>query len=518
MRYLPYTSQLIAGTGISMGDEGKGRIVYEVIDELKALTGDSNPVAMVFKVNGGANSGHTAGGLKHNLLPSGITDDSVALLGVGMGVVADPRKFLWEARPIENLGYSVLPRLVIDGRTMVSDLSHRLLDLAWEFYRVNTLQQPPRGSTGRGISPAYGDEVSQQQIFYNDFLSDKDLFAAKLKFRAQRALDTIQHVCKVSEEGWDSFFATLTQAEVRANQEGINKDIFPESEFQFEQFKGDKPFTLNTDHLVDIYWNAGQELSSSICNLPEAILDILGAGKSIIGEFGQSYWLDKRRGFTPNVTASHTFTPEFFQSAGIPLQHLHNIGVCKAYDTKVGTHIFLTQMEEDHALTPILKKLEFGTSTGRQRMVGWFDAVEKGEALRYGGFQDFVINKIDALTWQGDWQGNLKICTHYVDPMGYTYKSIPRDESFRGSLKPFYLETPGWSEDITGVKSFYDLPEAAKRYIALMVKTTLDVAYPDGLPKVLPQVRFIGIGPMPRQILRDIPRTMDLVQGLEAED
>jgi adenylosuccinate synthase len=514
MRYLPYTSQLIAGTGISMGDEGKGRIVYEVIDELKQQTGDPNPVTMILKVNGGANSGHTAGGLKHNLLPSGITDNSVALLGVGMGVVADPRKFIWEALPIENLGYTVLDRLVIDGRTMVSDLCHRLLDLAWEFYRVETLKQAPRGSTGRGISPAYTDEVSQQQIFYNDFTGSKDLYAEKLNFRSQRAMDTIQYVCKVSTEAWDGFFDTLTEAETRANHEGISKGIFPESEFDFTQFKGSEPFTLNIDQLVDTYWAAGQKLVSCIAHLPEAILDILSTGKSIIGEFGQSYWLDKRRGFTPNVTASHTFTPEIFQSAGIPLQPVHNIGVCKAYDTKVGTHIFLTQMDDEEPLTQILKKLEFGTSTGRQRMVGWFDAVEKGEALRFGGFQDLVINKIDALTYQGDWNGNLKICTHYVDALGQTFKSIPRDENFRSQLKPVYIETPGWTQDICDCKSFQELPEEAKRYISLMVKSTLDVAYPEGYPSILPQVRFVGIGPMPKQILRDIPRTMDLVQGL----
>ena len=514
MRYLPYHSQIIAGTGISMGDEGKGRIVYEVIQELQDQSGDHNPVSMILKVNGGANSGHTAGGLKHNLLPSGITDDSVALLGVGMGVVADPRKFLWEALPIEDMGYTVLDRLVIDKRTMVSDLCHRLLDLAWEDYRIKVLGEPARGSTGRGISPAYNDEVSQQQIYYNEFLGEKADYARKVEFRTQRALDTIQHVCKVSPDTWDSFFDTLTQAETRANQEGMKRGLFPESEFDFTQFKGGEPFTLNLPHLINTYWVAGQKLSNSIQSIPQAVLDILNEGKCVIAEFGQSYWLDKRRGFSPNVTASHTFPPEFFQSAGIPLRPLHNIGVCKAYDTKVGTHIFLTQMEEGDPLTEILKKLEFGTSTGRQRQVGWFDAVEKGEALKFGGFQDFVINKIDALTHSGDWDGKLKICTHYVDKMGLTYNYVPRDDNFRRKLKPAYLELPCWKEDISQAKSFHDLPREAQNYIALMVKSTLDVAYPEAYPRDLPQVRFVGVGPMPGQILRDIPSTMDLVQGL----
>ena len=106
------------------------------------------------------------------------------------------------------------------------------------------------------------------------------------------------------------------------------------------------------------------------------------------------------------MTASHTYTPEFFNSAGIPCQPIHTFGVAKAYDTKVGTHTFITRMDDEHPLCQHLKKLEFGTSTGRQRMVGWFDAVEKGDTLRYGGFQDLMINKIDALGALPDWKGN----------------------------------------------------------------------------------------------------------------
>ena len=509
-----FTSQIITGAGISMGDEGKGRLMYEVVEDLKELTDDGSPVSMILKVNGGANSGHTAAGLKHNLLPAGITEESIAYLGVGMGVVADPRKFLWEAIPLEDRGFVVLDRLLIDERTMVSDLSHRLLDLAWEDYRVHVLREPPRGSTGRGITPAYSDEVNQQQIFYHEFLGEKDAYAHKLQLRVDRAMDTIQHVCRVAPERWDSFFDTLTQAETRANQEAIDAGIFDAAEFDFGQFKGSGSFTLNFDQLLDVYWSAGRKLAICVGNIPEKVLGILSKGKHVIGEFGQSYWLDKRRGFTPNVTASHTFTPELFQSAGIPVQPVHNIGVCKAYDTKVGTHIFLTQMEDEHPLSPILKELEFGTSTGRQRMVGWFDAVEKGEALRYGGFQDFVINKIDALTHSGDWKGSLRICTGYKDPDGKLLHHVPRNENIRRSLTPVYVETPGWAEDISDARSFRDLPLEAQAYIGLMVRSSLEVAYPDGFPEKLPDVRFVGVGPMPGQIIREMPSTADLVQGV----
>ena len=188
-----------------MGDEGKGRLISEVIEELRIDTGESSPVDVVIKINGGANSGHTAGGLKLNLLPAGVVDQSVTFLAIGAGVVADPRKFLWELKPVDANGYRVTERLVIDERTMVSDLTHRLLDLAWEWYRVNLINEEPRGSTGRGITPSYVDEVSQFQILYCDFLYGKDRYHSKLSQKAIRACSTIQHVCQASEKhGMDS--------------------------------------------------------------------------------------------------------------------------------------------------------------------------------------------------------------------------------------------------------------------------------------------------------------------------
>ena len=161
MSLLPFSSQLIADVGISFGDEGKGRLIPEVIEELR---GTPAAVSVVCKVNGGSNSGHTAGGIRLNLLPAGVVVKTVPHLAIGAGVVADPRKILWEGRPLEAKGYAIFSRLVVDERTMVSDLSHRLLDLAWEDYRANVLQEEPRGSTGRGITPAYQDEIGRAHV------------------------------------------------------------------------------------------------------------------------------------------------------------------------------------------------------------------------------------------------------------------------------------------------------------------------------------------------------------------
>lgn len=509
-----FKSQLIADVGISMGDEGKGRLVYEIIDELKAETGRKDIAAIVIKVNGGANSGHTAGGIKLNLLPAGVIENDVQTLAIGSGVVADPRKFIWEGEPLEKRGYKIFNRLLIDERTMVSDLGHRLLDLAWENYRVNKLHEEPRGSTGRGITPSYADEVGQFQIQYADFLGDREKFAKKLSAKLQRACDTIKYVCGVSEADWDGFFDTLTRAEIRANGDAIKDGVFAELEFDFHPFKGAKAFELNVEKIVDCYWNAGQKLAKNVGDVRKACLKAIAEDRYIVGEFGQSYWLDKRHGFAPNVTASHTGVPEFFQSAGIPVMPVHTIGCCKAYDTKVGTHVFLTQMDDTHPLAVKLKKLEFGTSTGRQRMVGWFDAVEKGDALKYGGYDDIAINKLDALSYSDGWVegGELLVCTAYRAPDGTIYRGVPRNDSLRKTLKPVYAQLSGWSEDISGVRSFADLPINAKRYIAFCLKSIVDIASSDAPLKKLPNLRYIGVGPLPAQIIKDIPSTEELLK------
>lgn len=504
MPLLPFRSQLIADVGISFGDEGKGRLIPEVIEELR---GTPAAVTVVFKVNGGSNSGHTAGGIKLNLLPAGVVEKAVPHLAIGAGVVADPRKIHWEARPLEQKGYAIYSRLLVDERTMVTDLSHRLLDLAWEDYRVNVLKEEARGSTGRGITPAYQDETGQWQITFADYLGGPNYFARKLAARADRALRTIQHVCQVSPAAWDAFFDKLTAAETRVNAEAVQLGLFPAVEFDFHRFKGPAPFTLNLDLLTQVYWEAGQQLRANIGEVRELVLREVAAGRSIVGEFGQAYWLDKRHGYSPNVTASHTYTPEFFESAGIPVQAIHTFAVAKAYDTKVGTHTFITQMDDALPLTQRLKQLEFGTTTGRQRMVGWYDAVEKGDALRYGGFQDVMINKIDALSGADE----LLICTAYEDAAGQRYGHVPRNEALRRTLRPVYAKHAGWTEDISGVRHFADLPKNAQRYAAAMVRSLIEVAYPDRLPAVLPNLRYLGVGPEPSQIIKDVPPTADLL-------
>src|ERR1700678_516876 len=291
-------------------------------------------------------------------------------------------------------------------------------------------------------------------MHFSDFLAGPNFFSRKLAQRADRACRMIRHVYRVSETAWNSFFDRLTETELRANAETVADGVFSREEFDFARFRGAEPFTLDLDRLAGAYWKAGTALSRNIGDVRELVLREVGLGHTVIGEFGQAYWLDKRHGFSP--TSSHTYTPEFFESANIPVQPIHTFGVAKAYDTKVGTHTFLTEMAEGDPLGPKLKKLEFGTSTGRQRMVGWYDAVEKGDALRYGGFQDLMINKLDALTHSGEWRGDLLICTAYQDASGRRYGHVPRNEAVRRTLQPVYERYSGWTEDVSQIRHFAD--------------------------------------------------------------
>ena len=197
------------------------------------------------------------------------------------------------------------------------------------------------------------------------------------------------------------------------------------------------------------------------------------------------------------------------------MQTIHTFGVAKAYDTKVGTHVFLTQMDDAHPLAILLKRLEFGTSTGRQRMVGWYDAVEKGDALRYGGFQDVMINKLDALSHRADWNSELLIAVAYEDADGKRYHHVPRNDAIRKTLRPVYEKYAGWTEDISNVRHFADLPVNARKYVGGMVRSMLAVAYHgDRWPHEsrLPNLRYLGVGPEPSQIIKDVPPTSELIR------
>jgi adenylosuccinate synthase len=125
-----------------------------------------------------------------------------------------------------------------------------------------------------------------------------------------------------------------------------------------------------------------------------------------------------------------------------------------------------------------------------------------------------MINKLDALSWAGDWKGELKLCVAYEDRDGRRCDHVPRNEAVRKTLRPVFESFPGWTEDISRVRRFADLPATARRYVAAMMRAVVDVAYAgEPRPASLPNLRYLGVGPGPSQIIKDIPGTAELIRG-----
>jgi adenylosuccinate synthase len=150
-------------------------------------------------------------------------------------------------------------------------------------------------------------------------------------------------------------------------------------------------------------------------------------------------------------------------------------------------------------------------------MVGWFDAVEKGHVLRHGGFDEMVINKIDVLTQTpelaGSWDGALKICSAYRLPTGEVSRVMPVDDGIRRASSAVYTICPGWSEDISQVRSFWSLPLNAQRYVATAYAATVVAAYGEErwVTRDLPRLRLVGVGPESSQVILDAPRPDQLM-------
>ncbi|WKZ56730.1 MAG: adenylosuccinate synthetase [Bdellovibrionota bacterium] len=498
-------SQIVSIVGLDTGDEGKGRTCFDMADRIRLCTGCEDAVAIGFKPNGGANSGHSAGNFKFNLIPSSAADPLVPCLALGAGVVADPLKLHWEVRSLEAQGLTVWPRLRLSHKLQLSDITHRVLDLAEEHYRT-VVAGTPRGSTGRGISPAFQAETGQRQIHYVSFHGSKDLFASAMRERAATAERMIQHVWKVPAQEWFAFFEKLSSAEERANKAAVEIGALVKEELDLRRFCTDQPFTFAVDRMIEEYWEVGQAVRAHITDVSELLMEALRGGRYIIVEFGQAYWLDKRHGHAPNTTSSHTTTPEFFESAGIPIQPVHISGAAKVYDTKVGTHHFPTEIPLGHPLGDLLRTIEFGTTTGRQRMVGWPDTVAKGHAIRHSGITELNLLKLDVLNYRGDWQqGKLRICAAYRTAEGKELYQVPLHEEEWKGCTPVYIDLDAWSEDLQGVRSFNELPEAAKLYVAAIYVATMRCAHLGTLPPYdqLPPIGFVGVGPGRGEVLTD---------------
>jgi adenylosuccinate synthase len=408
--------------GAQWGDEGKGKATD--------LLGDQ--VDYVVRYQGGNNAGHTVviGDQKYalHLLPSGILSPNVIPV-IGNGVVIDPAVLLQEIKDLSERGINT-SKLKISTNAHLITPYHRTIDKVSERF----LGKAKIGTTGRGIGPAYADKINRIGIRVQD-LFDPSI----LKQKIEAALhDKNQILIKVfNRKG-------ITVEEVLSEYLGY-ADIL-------------KPYVADTALLLD---------------------QALKAGKNVLLEGSQGTLLDVDHGTYPFVTSSNPTAGGASTGSGIgPTKITRVIGILKAYTTRVGSGPFPTELLD--ADGEALRKIggEVGTTTGRNRRCGWFDAPIARYAERVNGLTDFFLTKLDVLT---GWE-KIPVCVAY-DVDGVRVEELPASQSDFHHAKPIYEYLPGWSEDISKAKSINDLPKNAKSYVEFLEKIS-------GAP-----ISAIGVGP-----------------------
>ncbi|HZW68773.1 MAG TPA: adenylosuccinate synthase [Pseudogracilibacillus sp.] len=403
------SSVVVVGT--QWGDEGKGKIT----DFL------SQNAEVVARYQGGNNAGHTIvfGGetYKLHLIPSGVFfADKVSVLGNGM--VIDPKAFVEEIKYIHDKGFST-DNLRVSNRAHVILPYHLKLDLLQEEEKgVNKI-----GTTGKGIGPAYMDKAARCGIRIADLL-DKDIFKAKLE------------------------------------QNLLEKNRLFEKVYEVDPIK--------VEDVFEEYYEYGQQIAQYVTDTSVVLNDALDEGRRVLFEGAQGVMLDIDQGTYPFVTSSNPVAGGVTIGSGVGPTKISNVvGVSKAYTTRVGDGPFPTELtcEIGDKIREVGR--EYGTTTGRPRRVGWFDSVVVRHARRVSGITDLSLNSIDVLTGIE----TLKICVAY-DYKGKEMKEFPASLEVLAQCKPIYEEFPGWTEDITGVRSLDELPENARHYLERVSQLT----------------------------------------------
>lgn len=392
--------------GTQWGDEGKGKLV-------DLLTED---VAAVVRYQGGHNAGHTLviKGEKTalHLIPSGIMRPGVKCY-IGNGVVLSPFKVMEEIRGLEAKGVSVRDRLFISGNCPVILAYHVAIDQAREAARG----EAKIGTTGKGIGPAYEDKVARRAIRVVD-LFHKERLAVKLK------------------------------------------EVVDFHNFMLVNYY--KAPMVSYDEVLEQALAIAEEIRPMVTDVTEALRQIRLAGGRILFEGAQGTLLDVDHGTYPYVTSSNTTAGGVATGAGFGPRYIdYVLGITKAYTTRVGGGPFPTELfdEVGEHLTEVGR--EYGTTTGRRRRCGWFDAVVLRRAAELNSLSGLCITKLDVL----DGLETVKIAVNYKCPNRGDIGVPPCDaEAFEGMV-PDYIEMPGWSESTVGVKRYEDLPEAARNYL-----------------------------------------------------
>ncbi len=390
--------------GTQWGDEGKGKIVDYLAEKAD----------VVVRYQGGNNAGHTVmvGGneFKLHLLPSGILYQNKMCV-IGNGVVIDPAVLITE---IENMiAKGIDPSgLRISNRAHVIMPYHRLLDAAEEDYRGDF----KIGTTKRGIGPCYMDKNARCGIRMVDLL-DEEEFSAKL----ERNLEAKNHLLKA---------------------------VYNEEGFDFETVKAE-------------YLGYAEKLRPYVTDTSAVLHEAIGQGEKVLFEGAQATQLDLDHGTYPYVTSSHPIAGGACIGAGIGPSKINKvIGVVKAYTTRVGEGPFPTELLDATGDEIREQGHEYGTTTGRPRRCGWLDACVVRYAGYVSGIDYMAITRLDIL----DKLKTLKICVGY-QYKGELLKEFPASLKVLAEVEPVYEEFEGWETDISGVRSYDELPVNARRYV-----------------------------------------------------
>lgn len=415
--------------GTQWGDEGKGKI----IDIIASRTD------VVVRSQGGNNAGHTVVNdgqtYKLHLIPSGILYKNTLCL-IGAGVVLDPKDLLSEIDNLSPRGVS-FDNLKIDPRAHVVMPWHITLDGLSEKFRGNS----DIGTTKRGIGPCYMDKYERCGIRVYD-LVHPEVFAEKVRMTGKLKNKIITEVY------------------------------------------GGEPHDIEA--IIKEYTEYGKRLAKYVDDVSVIVYEASKANKTIMFEGAQATLLDIDFGTYPYVTSSHPLSAGVCVGTGVGPMIISNIiGVAKAYTTRVGKGPFPTELDDEIGEAIRNKGGEFGTTTGRPRRTGWFDAVIVRHSVRVNGLSSLAINKLDTLGGIGD----LKVCVAYKKPDGTVIENFPATLEELADCVPVYETLKGFDDDISSCRSFDELPEACKKYIERL-EELCDC-----------HISMVGVGPDREQII-----------------
>ncbi|MBX4180805.1 adenylosuccinate synthase [Sodalis sp. CWE] len=399
--------------GVQWGDEGKGKAVDLLAERAK----------YVVRFQGGHNAGHTLfinnKKIILHLIPSGILHTNVICIIAG-NVVLSPNALAKEIQELEILGIPTKKRILISDMCTLVLPYHVAMDRA----REKIDREKAIGTTGCGIGPAYEDKIARRALRVKD-LFNKKTFSNKLK------------------------------------------EIIDYYNFQLVNYYRSNKIDY---HLVlDSIFDVADLLTGLVTDIPELLEQARKRNDLIIFEGAQGSLLDIDQGTYPYVTSSNTTIGGVATGSGFCPQHIdYSLGVVKAYSTRSGFGPFPTEIFDEIGEFLCIKGHEFGSTTGRRRRVGWFDAVAVRRAVQVNSFSGFFLTKIDVM----DGLQEIKICTAYRLPNGQILKKIPFAEECWDKVEPIYETMSGWNETISGIKEYDQLPEAARRYIKRIEEIT----------------------------------------------